>query len=105
MCVAGGSAYYMEPPAAVALNNERGAARSQVITAEENVLWRLTGLIIDSAPSLQHALEMVRYLLLVLVSFGSDVPRTAWTNADHLAPNLQHTLNVKGHPAIPCFCC
>ena len=62
MCDAGGSAYYMEPPAAVALNNERGAARSQVITAEENVLWWLTGLIIDSAPSLQHALEMVRYL-------------------------------------------
>ena len=51
----------MEPPAAVALNNERGAAKSQVITAEEAVLWRLTGLIIDSAPSLQHALEMVRF--------------------------------------------
>eukprot|EP00891_Asterochloris_glomerata_P006948 jgi/Astpho2/6948/e_gw1.00107.204.1_t len=62
VCDAGGSAYYMEPPAAVALNNERGAARSQVITAEENVLWWLTGLIIDSAPSLEHALEMVVWL-------------------------------------------
>ena len=52
----------MEPPAAVALNNERGAAKSQVINAEEAVLWRLTGLVIDSAPSPQHALEMVRCL-------------------------------------------
>ena len=69
----------MEPPAAVALNNERGAAKSQVITAEETVLWRLTGLIIDSAPSLQHALEMVRCLaVLQTCNALAGLMQTTW---------------------------
>jgi len=39
----GGGLMYVEPPAAVSLNNELAAARGECYSAEEEVLWDLTG--------------------------------------------------------------
>lgn len=55
----GGGAFYIEPPAAVPLNNDLGAAKGEAATAVENVLWQLTGRIIDKLDDLQASLDMV----------------------------------------------
>ena len=55
----GGSILYVEPPAAVPLNNELAAARGEAYAAEEAVLWRVTGLVMQHVDSLQHALDTV----------------------------------------------
>jgi hypothetical protein len=39
----GGGMLYVEPPAAVAGNNELAAARAEALSAEEAVLWELSG--------------------------------------------------------------
>ncbi len=51
---------YLEPPAAVPLNNELAAARGEAYAAEEAVLWRLTGLVVDADEDVRRALEIVR---------------------------------------------
>ena len=58
----GGGAYYIEPPSAVPLNNDLAAAKGEAAAAEENVLWQLTGQIIDNLADLQASLDMVRLL-------------------------------------------
>lgn len=55
----GGGIQYVEPAAAVSLNNELAAARGEAFAAEEAVLWRLTGLVMDVTDSLQHILNVV----------------------------------------------
>ena len=55
----GGGAFYIEPPSAVPLNNDLAAARGEAAAAEENVLWQLTGQIIDNHHDLQAALDLV----------------------------------------------
>jgi hypothetical protein len=50
---------YVEPPAAVPLNNELAAARGEAAAAEEAVLWKLTGQVADAADTLQQALDAV----------------------------------------------
>lgn len=54
----GGSMLYVEPPGAVALNNELGAARAEAQAAEESVLWQLTGLVMGSLEELQQAFKV-----------------------------------------------
>lgn len=55
----GGAIVYFEPPAAVPLNNELAAARGEAYAAEEAVLWRVTGAVMDVVDSLQHILDTV----------------------------------------------
>ena len=55
-----GGMQYIEPPAAVPLNNELGAARAEAAAAEEAVLWRLTGRLADIDADLQRALDVAR---------------------------------------------
>ena len=55
-----GGMQYIEPPAAVPLNNELAAARAEAAAAEEAVLWRLTGRVADIDADLQRALDVVR---------------------------------------------
>ena len=50
---------YVEPQAAVPLNNELAAACGEAYAAVENVLWRLTGLIADAVEDVQQALDTV----------------------------------------------
>lgn len=63
-----GGMQYIEPPAAVPLNNELGAARAEAAAAEEAVLWRLTGRLADVDADLQRALDVVRSQLGCLPS-------------------------------------
>ena len=51
---------YVEPPAAVPLNNDLAAARGELYGAEEAVLWRLTGDVGDARYALQDTLDKVR---------------------------------------------
>ena len=54
---------YVEPQAAVPLNNDLAAARGEAYAAVENVLWKLTGLIADTIEDVQQALDTVRHSL------------------------------------------
>lgn len=56
---AGGGVLYLEPPAAVPLNNELAAARGEAYAAEEAVLWKLTGSIVDAEDDIRLALDVV----------------------------------------------
>lgn len=56
----GGGILYIEPSAAVALNNELGAARAEAQAAEETVLWDLTGLVMGALDELQDAYRVGR---------------------------------------------
>ncbi|CAL5224634.1 g7352 [Coccomyxa viridis] len=53
---------YIEPQAAVPLNNDLAAARGEAYAAVENVLWKLTGLIADTIEDVQQALDTVLWL-------------------------------------------
>ena len=50
---------YVEPQAAVPLNNDLAAARGEAYAAVESVLWSLTGLIADAEDDMQRALDTV----------------------------------------------
>lgn len=65
----GGGAFYIEPPSAVPLNNDLAAARGEAAAAEENVLWQLTGRVIDDLEDLQASLDMVGFLPQLQDSF------------------------------------
>lgn len=58
----GGSTWYVEPAAAVPLNNELAGAKGELAAAEEAVLWRLTGKVGDREEDLSHALHAVVWL-------------------------------------------
>lgn len=58
----GGSAWYLEPPAAVPLNNDLISARAELTAAEEAVLWRLTGKVSERAAELEAGLKAVVWL-------------------------------------------
>lgn len=62
---AGDSMQYIEPSAAVPLNNELGVARAEAAAAEEAVLWQLTGSVVDQLSELQAALDVVVWLDVV----------------------------------------
>jgi len=55
-----GGMQFVEPPAAVPLNNELAAARAEALAADEAVLWRLTGRVADAEADLTRALDVVR---------------------------------------------
>lgn len=55
---AGGGLMYVEPPAAVSLNNELAAARGECYGAEEEVLWDLTGQMMGVLDELQAMYEV-----------------------------------------------
>ena len=50
---------YIEPQAAVSLNNELAAARGEMFAAEEEVLWKLTGQLADYMEDIERALQVV----------------------------------------------
>jgi hypothetical protein len=52
---------YIEPAAAVPLNNDLGAARGELAAAEEAVLWRLTGRVAGAILALESTLDRVRW--------------------------------------------
>lgn len=56
------SCRYIEPPAAVPINNELAAARGEMYAAEEAVLWRLTGRVVEAVDEIQGTLDKVRTL-------------------------------------------
>ncbi|GIL91154.1 hypothetical protein Vretifemale_18815, partial [Volvox reticuliferus] len=58
----GGSLQFVEPPAAMGLNNELGAARAEAQAAEEAVLWQLTGLVLGSLEELESTFRIVAWL-------------------------------------------
>ncbi len=41
----------------MSLNNELAAARGEMFAAEEAVLWRLTGRVVDAVHSIQETLD------------------------------------------------
>ena len=57
--MASGLATYIEPSAAVPLNNERSVVKAEMWAAEEEVLWMLTGLLADALEDVARALEVV----------------------------------------------
>lgn len=59
----GGSIVYVEPTAAVPLNNDLAAARGEAYAAEESVLWKLTGIVMEALDSLQHILDVVSHCM------------------------------------------
>ena len=60
----GGGIVYIEPTAAAPLNNDLAAARGEAYAAEEAVLWRLTGSVMEVLDSLHHNLDVVGFLVL-----------------------------------------
>ncbi|KAK9866014.1 hypothetical protein WJX84_002049 [Apatococcus fuscideae] len=60
--MASGLATYIEPSAAVPLNNERSVVKAEMWAAEEEVLWMLTGLLADALEDVARALEVVVWL-------------------------------------------
>ncbi|GFR39679.1 hypothetical protein Agub_g151, partial [Astrephomene gubernaculifera] len=58
----GGSLTYIEPPAAVGLNNELAAARGEAAAAEEAVLWGLTARVVEVLHELQDTFRTVVWL-------------------------------------------
>ena len=52
---------YVEPQAAIPLNNDLAAARGEAYAAVESVLWSLTGLIADAEDDMQLALDTVSH--------------------------------------------
>jgi hypothetical protein len=57
----GGGLSYLEPAALVALNNELLAARAEAMSAEEGVLWELTGRLmgcLDDVQTVWGSLEL-----------------------------------------------
>ncbi|GAB4813086.1 hypothetical protein N2152v2_000132 [Parachlorella kessleri] len=58
----GGMTWYVEPPAAVPLNNELAAARGEMYAAEEAVLWRLTSSVVEAVETIQETLGKVVWL-------------------------------------------
>ncbi|BDA49511.1 Endonuclease MutS2 [Coccomyxa sp. Obi] len=78
-----GGVLYLEPPAAVPLNNELAAARGEAYAAEEAVLWRVTGLIVDAEDDVRRALELVLWLDLTAAKarygrwIGGELPQFA----------------------------
>ena len=57
--MASGAATYVEPSAAVPLNNELSALRAEMWAAEEEVLWKLTGQLADHLEDVERALHVV----------------------------------------------
>ncbi len=55
----GSATTYVEPQAAIPLNNSLAAARGEAYAAVEAVLWRLSGLVMAVVDSLAHILETV----------------------------------------------
>ena len=55
----GRGSQYVEPQAAVSLNNELAAARGEAYAAEEEVLWKISGVVMEVVDSLQISLDMV----------------------------------------------
>jgi dsDNA-specific endonuclease/ATPase MutS2 len=55
---AGGATIYVEPPAAVSLNNELVGARGECYAAEEAVLWVMTGRLMDLQDQMDHMFEV-----------------------------------------------
>jgi dsDNA-specific endonuclease/ATPase MutS2 len=70
----GSSTAYVEPQAAIPLNNSLAAARGEAYAATEAVLWKLSGLVMEVVDSLNHILEVVRSIPLPL-----PLPLTALT--------------------------
>ena len=58
----GGTVWYIEPSAAVPLNNELIAVKAELTAAEDAVLWRLTALVGDVFEELQRVLCAVVWL-------------------------------------------
>jgi dsDNA-specific endonuclease/ATPase MutS2 len=54
----GGGVVYVEPPAAVPANNELAAARGEAFSAEEAVLYSLTGKLMGVLPQVQEMYEV-----------------------------------------------
>lgn len=84
----GGGAFYIEPPSAVPLNNELAAARGEAAAAEDNVLWHLTGQIIDNLEDVQRALDNVS-------------PAGLFTAIDDLFLDAQSPLFFSHPPTLP----
>lgn len=72
-----GGVLYLEPPAAVPLNNELAAARGEANAAEEAVLWRVTGLIVDAEEDVRRALELVRLHSAELSTLAKSRPEVS----------------------------
>ena len=66
----GGGNYYVEPPSAVPLNNDLGAARGEAAAAEEAVMWKLTGQISDDLEDIQAALDTVSLQCLCILALA-----------------------------------
>ena len=77
----GGSTWYVEPAAAVPLNNELFGAQGELAAAEEAILWRLTGKVGDKEEDLSRALHAVVWLDSVAAKarwgrwIGANLPR------------------------------
>ncbi|KAK9807992.1 hypothetical protein WJX73_000666 [Symbiochloris irregularis] len=59
---AGGSMMFIEPPSAVNLNNELAAARGRAKTAEDAILWKLTGAIAEDMYNIESCYHTVAWL-------------------------------------------
>ena len=71
---ASGGIVYIEPSAALPLNNELGAARAEAAAAEEAVRWQLTGLLADVDGDLGLALDTVSLRVRHTREIWSELP-------------------------------
>ena len=62
---------YVEPTAAVPINNLLIAARAEAMAAEEAVLWSLTSTIIDSLEQLRSVLDVIVLLDVICARCGT----------------------------------
>lgn len=62
---------YIEPAAAVSVNNELIVARAEAMAAEEAVLWSLTASIVEHVDQLRAVLEVVVWLDVICARCGA----------------------------------
>jgi hypothetical protein len=81
----------------VPLNNELAAARGEAAAAEENVMWQLTGQVIDNLADMQAA--------LAIVSTSPDASRACCCHKLLLLLLLSYVAAAAAVAVVCCYCC
>ncbi len=79
------------------LNNELAAARGEAAAAEENVMWQLTGQVIDNLADMQAA--------LAIVSTSPDASRACCCHKLLLLLLLSYVAAAAAVAVVCCYCC
>ena len=98
----GGSAWVIEPPAAVSINNELVSAKQDLRVAEEAVLWDLTRMISKHHQELAQCLSAIIWLdgINAKYRFGNWISGTLVTEFQQ----FRKTGKARGKKAVPQEC-